>query len=75
MWFKFKKCIFLLKKELQKYFFSLFRFVPQSAHDRGFSLPRKYDGGNFRGQPGKIEDYTLGRGVAAQPDSSQVVFS
>ena len=48
-----------------------FRFVPQSAQG-GFSVPRKYDGEKFRSQPGKIEDYTLGRGVAAQQD--QVPF-
>merc|ERR1719210_975766 len=45
-------------------------FVPQSAQG-GFSVPRKYDGEKFRSQPGKIEDYTLGRGVAAQQDKAQ----
>ena len=57
----------------KKIFFSFFffRFVPQSAQG-GFSVPRKYDGEKFRSQPGKIEDYTLGRGVAAQQD--QVPF-
>merc|ERR1719232_2357060 len=44
-------------------------FVPQSAQG-GFSVPRKYDGEKFRSQPGKIEDYTLGRGVAAQQDQA-----
>merc|ERR1711963_177081 len=48
-------------------------FVPQSAQG-GFSVPRKYDGEKFRSQPGKIEDYTLGRGVAAQQDQVQIFF-
>ena len=55
------------KYKFQKDQFIFCRFVPQSAQG-GFSVPRKYDGEKFRSQPGKIEDYTLGRGIAAQQD-------
>ena len=46
-----------------------FRFSPPPG---GSSGQQKFDTERFRGQPGRIEDYSLGRGSLAQKDAQQV---
>ena len=35
---------------------------------------RQYDKERFRSQPGRIEDYTLGRGSIAQKEAREVIL-
>ena len=45
-----------------------------SADNEKSSAQRKYEESRFRVQPGRIENYSLGRGSIAKQEAEKVIF-